>query len=168
MTENEYREIDEALDTSEESVVPFPVPTDDELIVAGDANRTEINRHDFTVVFSVPKGDKYETVTREFKDVYITPRQAPTIQKAVTALLPFFRKANTDGTVTEYTEAEKVEIAKKFDQSIWDSMYQVVGVVLRIDPAVVDYMTPNSVLKALVKIIMQYPEMINEADTFFA
>lgn len=167
MTENEYKSIDEAIDQAQESVVPFPVSTEDELSVVGDANKTEINKHDFKIEFLVPQQGKYTSYTKEFKGVYITPRQNVSIVKAVTALLPFFRKTNK-GEVGEYTEAEKREIASKFDQSVYDVMYDMVSVVLNIDPELKDYMTPQTVMDATVKILLQYPEMVNEADTFFA
>lgn len=166
MTDNEYKTIDEALDSAQESVVPFPVSTEEELSVVGDANKTELNKHDFTIEFLIPQQGKYTSYTKEFKDVYITPRQNVSIVKAVTTLLPFFRKTNK-GEVTEYTEAEKREIASKFDQSVYDAMYDMVSVVLKIDSELADYMTPKSVLDATVKILLSYPEMVNEADTFF-
>ena len=167
MTENEYREIDEAIDKAQESVVPFPVQTEDELSVVGDANQTELNKHDFKIEFRIPQQGKYTSYTREFKGVYITPRQNVSIVKAFTTLMPFFRKPS-DGGVVEYTEAEKREIATKFDQSVYDAMYDLVAVVLGIDMDLKDYMTPQSVMDATVKILLQYPEMVNEADTFFA
>ena len=167
MTENEYREIDEAIDKAQESVVPFPVQTEDELSVVGDANQTELNKHDIKIEFRIPQQGKYTSYTREFKGVYITPRQNVSIVKAFTTLMPFFRKPS-DGGVVEYTEAEKREIATKFDQSVYDAMYDLVAVVLGIDMDLKDYMTPQSVMDATVKILLQYPEMVNEADTFFA
>lgn len=169
MTENEYKSIDEAIDQAQESVVPFPVSTEEELSVVGDANKTEINKHDFKIEFLIPEDGKYVSCTKEFKGVYITPRQNVSIVKAVTTLLPFFRKTR-NGEVGKYTEAEKREIAMKFDQSVYDVMYDMVNVVLgidKIDPQLVDLMTPQSVLDATIKILLQYPEMVNEADTFF-
>lgn len=166
MREDEYREIDEAIDKAQESVVPFPVQTEDELSVVGDANRTELNKHDFKIEFLVPQQGKYASYIKEFKGIYITPRQNVSIVKAFTSLMPFFRKP--DGSaITSFTEAEKREIASKFDQPLYDAMYDLVAVVLNIDPDLKDYMTPQSVMEAVIKILLQYPEMVNEADTFF-
>lgn len=169
MTENEYREIDEAIDKAQESVVPFPVQTEDELSVVGDANRTELNKHDFTITFLVPQQGKWHKYTKEFKGVYISPRHDPSINKTMTALLPYFRKARMDGSVVNFTDAEKVEISKEISQNqeLYDIMRDLVAVVLDIDPELKDYMTSESVMRSVLNIILQYPEMVNEADTFF-
>lgn len=167
MTENEYREIDEAIDKAQESVVPFPVQTEDELSVVGDANKTELNKHDFKITFRIPKDNTYVSKTVSFNNVYITPRQNVSILKAFTAIMPFFRKVTKEGTVTEYTDEEKREIALNFDQDVFDAMYDMVAYVLRIDQELKDYMTPASVLSATVNIMQMFPEMVNEGDTFF-
>lgn len=167
MTENEYREIDEAIDKAQESVVPFPIATDDELLVAGDANATQINAHDFKITFRVPSKDGYKTYVKEFNDIYITPRQNPVIVKAMTGLLPYFKKPNADGSVTEYSREEKVRIFSNISQEVYDSMYDMVAAVLHIGEELKDYMSPASVLEATANILRQYPEMVNEADTFF-
>ena len=49
----EYDKIKAAIEGAEDSVVPFPV-MDDELIVVGDANETQLNKHDFKMRFKVP------------------------------------------------------------------------------------------------------------------
>ena len=167
MTEREYREIDEAINQAQDSVVPFPVATDDELAVVGDANKTELNIHDFKITFCIPQNGKYVNHDKEFKNVYITPRQNPSVIKAMNTLLPYFKKPTKDGTVVEYTKAEKLEIIGSFDQAVYDAMYDVVATVLRIDNELKDYMTPATVMDAAAKIFRQYPEMVNEADTFF-
>lgn len=169
MTENEYREIDEAIDKAQESVVPFPVQTEDELSVVGDANRTELNKHDFKISFRVPQDGAYITKSVNFNDVYITPRHNPSIVKTMNVLMPFFRKPRRDGQVIAYSQAEKVKIARELSESqeAFDAMYDLVAYTLGIDLELKDYMTPDCVLESAVKIITQYPEMVNEADTFF-
>ena len=46
-------------------------------------------------------------------------------------------------------------------------MYDLVAAVLHIDDDLKEYMYPSSVFDAVSKIFMQYPELVNEADTFF-
>lgn len=167
MTENEYKSIDEAIDQAQESIVPFPVSTEDELSVVGDANKTEINKHDFEIEFLVPDGNKYTKHTKEFKNIYITPRQSPLVIKAMTALMPLFKKADGKGNVVDYTDEEKREIVNKMSEEVYDALYDVVAAVLHISDDFKDYMTPQSVIKAATNIIYQYPEMVNESDTFF-
>ena len=47
------------------------------------------------------------------------------------------------------------------------------GTEWKILPFIIEYfehetdMTPQSVMEAVIKILLQYPEMVNEADTFF-
>ena len=165
MTEREYKDIDEGLDKATESVVPFPV-VDEEMMVVGDANKTELNKHDFKITFKVPDGDGYKKHVKEYTGVYITPRQQVRINKAIVALMPYFRKPD-DGSVSEYTTEEKLKIMNEFGDEIVDIMYELVAAVLKIDPVLTDYMTLDSVMNASVKIIRMYPEMVNEGDTFF-
>lgn len=165
MTEREYKDIDEGLDKAVDSVVPFPV-ADDEMSVIGDANRTELNKHDFKITFKIPGENGYEKHVKEYNGVYITPRQQVRINRAIVALMPYFRKPDK-GDVTTYTTEEKAEILEQFGDEIVDVMYELVAAVLKIDPVLTDYMTVESVMNAAANIIRMYPEMVNEGDTFF-
>lgn len=169
MTENEYREIDEAIDKAQESVVPFPVQTEDELSVVGDANRTELNKHDFTIHFVLLKDGKYVKVTQEYKGVFISPRHAPSINKAMTSLMPYFRKIKGDGAVITYTDAEKIQIAREMEQNqeLYDIMRDLVATVLDIEPRFKDGMMNDDVFQSTVKILQQWPDMVNASETFF-
>lgn len=170
MTENEYREIDEAIDKAQESVVPFPVQTEDELSVIGDANRTELNAHSFTLHFTAPNEQgKYTRYTKEYQNVFISPRHAPSINKAMTSLMPYFRKIKGDGSVASYTEAEKVQIAREMSQSqeLYDIMRDLVAIVLNVDDTSKNYIDNDDVFESTIKILLQYPDMVNASDTFF-
>lgn len=172
MTEQEYTTIEEAFKKAEEDTTPFLVASDGEIVVAGDANKTEINKHDFEMKFRVPRnkeggGTVYEVLTKEFKGVYITPRQDTKIVRMITALIPYFKKIEKSGDVTAFTDEEKQTLFESFDEEIYDIMYDVVASVLGIDKQLRDYMMPVPVLKAVAQIISMYPELINEADTFF-
>lgn len=168
---NEYKEIENALNKAEESVVPFPIVDGETVAVVGDANQTQKNAHDFEIKFRIPQktddGIKYITKTVEYKDVFITPRQNQNILKAITAVLPYFKKPLVDGNIADYTDEEKKAIFESFEDELYGEMYNVVGAVLKIDPDLRDYMLPTSVFNAFANIIYQYPEMVNEADTFF-
>lgn len=168
---NEYKEIENALNKAEESVVPFAVVDGDVVAVVGDANETQINPYDFEIEFRVPQktddGVKYINRTVKYEGVYIKPRQNQNILNAVTTILPYFRKALEDGSVTNYTEEEKRAIFESFGDDLYDEMYNLVALVLGVDPALKDYMLPSSVFNATANIIYQWPSLINEGDTFF-
>lgn len=166
-----YEEMKESIEAAQTDTTPFLIP-DEELTVVGDANKTEINCHDFEITFRVPEtledGSTHQFLkTREFKNVYITPRMDSQVTRLITAIMPYFKKPNEDGTVTPYTKEELKVLEKEFDTTILDIMYETVGVVLKIDPAVREFMTPESVLKASINIFRQFPEIVNEGDTFF-
>ena len=150
-----YEEIKEGLEAAQSDTTPFLIP-DDELTVVGDANKTELNIHDFEITFRVPQKQEDGTVkqvtrTKEYKDVYITPRVDTAVVKMLTKLMPYFKKPTGNGTVTDYTPEESLEIMKRFDEEVVDVLYETVGTFLRVDPSLRDYMT----------------QVVNEADTFF-
>lgn len=164
-------DIRDGIDKASESTTPFIVPGD-ELMVVGDANKTEINTHDFEITFRIPEKQEDGTVkqvmrTKEYKDVYITPRMDSQVVRMITKIMPYYRKQKPDGTVEPYTDAELAELFESFQGEIMDIMYQTVATVLKINPALADYMTEESVMNAAAKIIRQYPETVSEAETFF-
>lgn len=168
---NEYKEIENALNKAEESVVPFAVVDGDAVAVVGDANETQRNAHDFEIKFRIPQktddGIKYITKAVEYKDVFITPRMDSKVVKAITTIIPYFKKVNIDGSVESLSDEEKMAIFESFDDEFYDAMYDVVSAVLKIDSELKDYMLPGTVLKATARIIEMFPETVNEADTFF-
>ena len=170
-TKINYEEIKEGLEAAQSDTTPFLIP-DEELTVVGDANKTALNIHDFEIKFRMPQIEKDGTVkqitrTKEYKNVYITPRLDTAVVKMMTKLMPYFRKPLEDGSVTDVTTEEATKIIEAFDDEIISVLYETVGVFLRIDPALRDYMTQDSVMTAAAKIIRQFPEVVNEADTFF-
>ena len=166
-----YEEIKEGLEAAQSDTTPFLIP-DEELTVVGDANKTELNIHDFEITFRVPQRQEDGTVkqvtrTKEYKDVYITPRVDTAVVKMLTKLMPYYRKPMEDGTVGEFTPEETVKIIEEFDDEVVSVLYETVVTFLKIDPSLRDYMTQGSVMAAAAKIIRQFPEVVNEADTFF-
>lgn len=172
MTKDEYMKIKDALDGAQESTKPFLVADNDELVVAGDANETQIELHDYKIRFRVPieeNGKRSITIKEvEYKDRYVTPRQDIQIVRLITELMPYYRKANPDGTVTEFSEEELWNILTEMDQEIYDLMYELVGTFLGIDKSLRDFMLPGDVMAAVNQILRDYKEVVNESDTFFA
>lgn len=171
MNQEDYKKIKDAIDSAQDSVVPFPVMDGDELAVVGDANETQISKHDFKMHFRVPieEDGKRKIVMKEveYKDLYITPRQDIKIVQLITELLPYFRKANPDGTVKEYSDEELWKILTDMEQEIFDLMYELVGMFLGVDKSLRDFMVPGDVLECVHMIFAEYKEVVNESDTFF-
>ena len=166
MEQKQFELIADAVEEAENSVVPFPV-IGDELAVAGDANETKIHPHNYKITFRVPKDGKYVHKTVEYKDVYITPRQDTKIVKALTAIIPYFRKIKLDGDVENLPVEDRMVVFESLGDDFFDACYDVVATVLRIDQDLKDYMMPGAVLDATAQIINDFPEAVNEADTFF-
>lgn len=171
-----YADMKESLDSAPESPVPFPVVKDEKLSVIGDANETQINRHDFTITFKFPVGTvegQTESIVRkkEFKNVFITPRKSMRVISIVCRMMPFFRKIVDDnGTskIEKYSLEEIVGLIGEHGTVFSNDMYDLVAGVLDIDDDVVDFMEPDSVLNATAQIFREYPELINEAEAFFS
>lgn len=168
----DYQKIDNAIEKAQESLVPFPVVDGDELTVVGDANATEINKHDFKMRFRIPakKEDgmtEYVRREKEYKDVFIKPRHDSKIVEMIAKLMPFFKKIREDGGVEAMTTEEKADVLRQMDHEIMDLLYDVTAMVLGIDAELKEYMMPLDVIVAATQIIELYPETVNEADTFF-
>ena len=170
MTREDYDRIDQALQEAEKDDTPFLVAKDDELIVVGDANKTELNIHDFEITFRLPPkdGDQYQFYTKKFKNVYVTPRQETRVLKCLTALMPFYNKIDANGGLEKLSKEEVGSLLMESDEEMFDIMYELVSVVLGIDRQLQEYMLPASVLTATDLIIQMFPEAVNEANVFFA
>ena len=165
--DNNYERIDEGIEKASQSVIPFQVTQDDELAVVGDANATELNKHDFIITFKIPSDKGYRTYEKEFKDVYLKPRHETRLVKFMTAMLPYYRKVTGDGGVVRYEPDERADIQKIFSEELYDIMYDIVATVLGIDDSLKDFMTRKSVIDATIQIVELFPELVNESDTFF-
>lgn len=156
----------EAYDQAETNVVPF-LTAGDELAVVGDANETQRKSRDYKITFRVPKDGAYVHKTVDYKDVYITPRMDTKIVKSLTTIIPYMRKVNANGAVETLTDEEKTKVFESLGDDFYDALYDLVGTVLKIDKDLRDYMTPQTVMEAATQIILDFPEAMNEADTFF-
>ena len=167
-----YMKAAEAIDKAQQSTTPFPVVNEGEISVVGDANETKINKHDFKIRFRVPVKNEdgsvtYAMRTKEYKDVFITPRQDAKIVSVLTKILPYFVKVLNNGEVEKLSFDERLDVLRKFDDDIIDSMYDLTAVVLGVDPELKDYMHLGDAVDASLSILQMYPEVVNEADTFF-
>lgn len=159
MTQEEMLKIKSEMDKAQESTTPFALVNEDNLAVVGDANDTKTVLSDYTITFRLPDG-KGGSVEKdvEYKSVFITPRQETRLARLYAELLPFFKKFEDSGEVTDYDESELVYIAQTLTEEMLDLMYDLVGYVLGVDPELMDYMTIQSVVPAVAQIIRQYPQ----------
>lgn len=173
-----YRKIEEGIDNAPESPTPYPIVKDEKLHVIGDANETQVNKRDFKITFRLPEGaaegKKVEGGIEkeiEYKNVFIAPRQSGKVIASLCRMLPFFRKIIDTGEGKEgvsFTQEEVTSMLAEFGDEFVDDMYDLVAKVLKIDDALIDYMTPESALQATTKIISDFPEVVNEAEAFFS
>lgn len=173
MTKEQYDGLLEALDKAQESVRPFTVVKDDTLAVVGDANDTKVNKYTYEIKFKKPAFDDEGNITGEasetktYKNVYVKPRQQTKLVKMLVMLLPYFRKVNEDGTIDKYTPFELGEIFASMDEEVYDLMYDLVSYVLDIPKEEKDYMEMVSVIGATLRFLVEFPEVVNEAESFF-
>lgn len=167
-TEDKIIQLKEARDKAMEDTTPFPVMKDGDLAVVGDANKTEINKHNFVVTFVVPdENGVYQKRDVEYKDVYLKPRQAVTVQRLMTALQPLFYKIEENGDLTDLSDEEMLEVARLYEGNVIDQIYHLVGVVLGINEELLDFMDPVSALESYHKIMLMFPDMMKASDSFF-
>lgn len=170
MTKQDFELIEGGIKEAEKDDTPFLVASDDTLAVVGDANKTQLNKHDFEIVFRTPPeepGGSYNNVKKKFENVYITPRKETRVLRLITSMMPYFKGVTPEGEVRDLEADEKIMILQSVADEAFDHMYDLVAFVLGIDEELKEYMTPVSVMKAALQIIEGYPEVINEADTFF-
>ncbi len=168
LTEEKIIQLKEARDKAMEDTTPFPVMKDGDLAVVGDANKTEVNKHDFVLTFVIPdENGEYSEHDVEYKDIYLKPRQAVTIQRLMTALQPLFSKVRPGGKIEDYTQEEMIALASSFEGQVMDQIYRLVGFVLGVNEELVDFMTPVSVVNAYKKIMKMYPDMVKASESFF-
>lgn len=171
-----YADMKESLDNAPESPVPFPVVKDEKLSVIGDANETQINKHDFQIRFKFPRGaidGQTEDIvrTKEFKNIFIAPRKSMKVISIVCRMMPFFRKVIDDSgeaRIEKYSLNEILELIGEHGDVFSNDMYELVASVLDIDEEMIDFMEPDSVLDATAQIFRNYPELLNEAESFFS
>ena len=183
ITTSDMLEIQHEIAETPKDDTPFVVATKDGINVVGDANKTEIKSHDYMVRFRFPKdmadgidpkdivqtiGD-YVVVNMEFSDVHIKPRNDVDINAAIIKILPYFKTmSEKDFTIKDKTPEEITAFVKEINDDIGADMYDVVAAVLDVDKSIKDYMLLTDVLEVVKRIPSDFPEIFNEAESFFA
>ena len=168
LKEEDLIKMKDAVDKAADSTIPFPIVKDGNIAVVGDANKTELNKHDFKIAFRIPDGNGgHMTKEVEYKDVYLTPRRSVTASRLITSMMPLFRKVKKDKTISEYELDEIREMVDEMDDNVIDLMYKLVSTVVGVSEELTDYMIPKSVLDSVMQILKDYPDLVNTGDAFF-
>lgn len=153
-----------------------------QLSVNGDANRTEIEKQDYTIVFWIPY-DEVEQLfggvpegaidvptsnmfifKKEFKQKFITPRAATKIVEYVGELLPYMLKLRENKEIVAMSEMEAIRFANEASSDLLNAMYKMVFAFLSIDEKLMDYATSTSIFISALSMTIQHPELFNEVD----
>ena len=185
MTMEQFKELKGAMDNAQTDDTPFISTTEDEIHVFGDPNKTEIKSADYTVLFAFPDNekwrkkikangdkvvktiDRYVIVERKYKDVYLSPRNVGNAITALTMIESFMNEITEDGEVKPLSYEQMLSLMNTMNNEISDSVYELVGAVLRIPYEEQEWMLPMNTTENAVKIVLNNPSAVNEADLFF-
>lgn len=162
------------LDKAQEDETPFLAINEDKLHVIGDPNRIQRKKFEYDLKFRFPKDiecdgkivGNYKIVTRHYKNVTINPQNDLRIVEAIIQIEPFFRDAK-EGQVTDYTPEDLRNVVTSMSQEVITGMYNIVAGMLDIKPELTKYMIPFSMIEVFEQLIVDFPEVFNEADAFF-
>lgn len=163
---------------AQEDTTPHVGVANDEMFVIGDATKTENKKHDYTAILRYPQeyaqyvpkesvvgmAQGYVMFEMEFKDVYILPRNDLKIVANIAQMLPFFEKLTPEGSVEDYSNEELIQLALEVDDEVLDSIYAVIGAMLRIDEDTCEHIMWDSALDLIRRFMQDFPEVFNEAD----
>lgn len=184
LTVEEFIEMKNKMDEAENDTTPYAVTDHDEIMVVGDANKTEITKHEYTIQFAYPNNeywrarvesqgmkilketDNYIGVERKFKDIWIPPRVYTAVQTAFAEVYQFFNMATEDGQVRDMTSEEMIAALRVLNQNMVESMCHAVATVLRLEPEEEECMLPTSTMATIILMIEDFPEVINGMDFF--
>ena len=180
-------ELKGAIEKAREDDTPYIGIKDDELHILGDPNKTEIKAADYVVHFAFPNteewraraksmGDeigkttedgRYFLATRQYRNVYLTPRRMGAVVTALAQIETFLYKITEDGEVKDMSYDEMVSLMTVMNGELSDATYEVVATVLRIPYEEMEWMLPLNTVVNAVKIAQNNPAAVNEADLFF-
>lgn len=184
---DQLEELKGAIEKAREDDTPYIGIKDDELHILGDPNKTEVKSADYVVHFAFPNteewrkraeslGDKigkstddgrYFLATREYKNVYLSPRRMGAVVTTLAQIESFLYKILDNGEIKELNYDEMVSLATVMNGELSDATYDLVATVLRIPYEEMEWMLPLNTIENAVKIALNNPSAVNEADLFF-
>lgn len=180
-------ELKAAIKEAENDDTPYVGIKDDELHVLGNPNKTEIKPADYVVRFAFPNTEEYRAraevnggevgqttddgryflYTREYKNVYLTPRRMGAVVSTLAQIESFMYKVFDNGEIRELSYEETVAMLQVMNGELSDATYELVATVLRIPYDEMEWMLPLNTVENAVKIAKNNPSAVNEADLFF-
>lgn len=187
MTMEQFEALKGAMNEAQNDDTPYMNATEDEINVFGNPNKTEIVPADYTVLFAFPNttewrrrieqnGDEILKVTEDgrmvcvkriFKNVYLSPRNMGNAVTALTLIESFMNEITADGEVKPLSFEQTKALMDTMNHEISDATYELVGATLRIPYAEQEWMLPLNTMENAIKIVMNNPSAVNEADLFF-
>lgn len=181
-------DLKQAIKEAENDDTPYIGIKDDELHVLGNPNKTEVQPADYMVRFAFPNtaewraraeanGDeigketadgRYFLCNRKYKNVYLTPRRIGAVVATLAQVESFLFKITEDGEIKEMNYEEMQSLLTVMNGELSDATYELVATVLRIPYEEMEWMLPLNTIENAVKIAVNNPSAVNEADLFFA
>lgn len=188
ITIDQLGELKDAIKEAEKDDTPYIGIKDDELHVLGNPNKTEIKVADYVVHFAFPNteewrararanGDeigkstedgRYFLCSRSFKNVYLTPRRMGAVVSTLAQIESFLYQVTENGEIKEMNYEEMQSMIAVMNGELSDATYELVATVLRIPYEEMEWMLPLNTIENAVKIAVNNPSAVNEADLFFA
>lgn len=187
MTVEEFFAMKQKMDEAENDTTPYAVMNSDgdELNVIGDVNKTEVKKHDYTILFYYPNTeawketlknrtdlsilrytDNYIICRRVFKDIWVPPRVYTAVQTAFVELYQFFNTVSEDGELRDLTYDEAVKALRMLDQEMIEAMVHAVATVLQIPREEEDFIYSLGLPTVVIQMVGDFPEIINGVDFF--
>lgn len=180
-------ELKGAIEKAREDDTPYIGIKDEELHILGDPNKTEVKAADYVVHFAFPNTEEWKTkakihgdeigkitddgryflATRNFKNVYLTPRRMGAAVSALAQIESFIYKIMENGEIKELNYDETLSLMTVMNGELSDATYDLVATVLRIPYDEMEWMLPLNTVENAVKIAFNNPSAVNEADLFF-
>ena len=180
-------ELKGAVEKAREDDTPYIGIKDDELHILGDPNKTEVKAADYVVHFAFPNTDewkaransmgdeigkttedgRYFLAKRVYKNVYLSPRRMGAVVATLAQIESFLYKVTDNGEIKELSYDEMMSVITVMNGDLSDATYELVATVLRIPYEEMEWMLPMNTVENAVKIAVNNPSAVNEADLFF-
>lgn len=136
----------------------------DNMKVVGNPNNTEVKKDEYTLIFETEDGKR---VTKKYENIHITPRKRIGVNRLLVRIMPYFRNAMENGDVTLKNDNEMAFTLVGMGDDVYDTLYDLAGTVLGVPEELKEYIDPVSLVAFGVKLIMNNPAVVKEADQSF-
>ena len=187
MNINQFEELKDAIKEARTDDTPYIGIMDDEIHIQGNPNKTEISPADYTVYFAFPNNEEYKTraerngdkflklsddkrfaiYERKYGNVYLTPRRVGAVVSTIAQIESYLFKTTENGEVKDLSYDEMMGLMYTMNGELSDATYDLVATVLRIPFDEKEFMLPLNTIENSVKIALNNPSAVNEADLFF-